>query len=582
MVLSNTATPRYYGEFREKVLSGQIPVNREIAMEMARIDELIANPNYYYEDQAIEGFILFCESEMTLTNGDELVLLETFKLWAEQLLAWFYFSNQTIFVKDPRGPGGSWLQRRVCKRLVNKQYLIVARGGAKSMYVTLLQAYFLTINTDTTHQITVAPTMRQAEEVMGPFRTAITRARGPLFRFMTAGSLQNTTGNRAERQKLSATKKGIENFMTASLLEVRPMSIDKLQSLRTLVNTVDEWLSGDVREDVVGAIEQGASKLDNYVIVAISSEGTVRNGPGDSMKMELAALLRNERYDPHTSIFHYRLDDILEVNNPEMWVKAQPNIGYTVSYETYARDVARAESVSTVANDILAKRFGIPKEGHSYFFTYEETIPHDRFASFYSLPCALGVDLSQGDDFCAFTLFFPLHDGAVGLIARSYITDRTMKKLHPAMKEKYELFLEEGSLIIMDGSVLDMNVVYEDIDQWIVENGYDVRAMGYDPYNSTDFVKSYIVDNGSYAVDKVIQGARTESVPLGEIKKLAEDRKLIFNQELMRFTMGNSIVLEDTNGNRKLLKARRKEKIDNVSALVNAHVIWSRFREAFE
>lgn len=581
MGLSNTATPKYYGEFRQRVLDGIIPVNREIAMEMNRIDELIANPNYYYDESAIDGFVTFCEAEMTKTDGSQLVLMDSFKLWAESLLSWFYFVNRTVFVPTPDRNGGYFEDRRVCMRLRNKQYLIVARGGAKSMYATLLQGYFLTINTETTHQITTAPTMKQAEEVMAPMRTAIIRAPGPLFQFMTEGSLQNTTGNRSARQKLSATKKGIENFLTGSLLEVRPMTIDKLQSLRPFVSTVDEWLSGDIREDVVGAIEQGASKLDNYIIVAISSEGTVRNGSGDTVKLELMSMLKGEYYNPHVSIFHYKLDDVREVANPAMWVKAQPNIGITVSYETYQRDVERAEMAPAARNDILAKRFGIPMEGYTYYFTYEETVPH-RAQTFWQMPCAMGADLSQGDDFCAFTFLFPIGNGGFGVKTMCYITTLTLDKLQPAMRNKYDEFIKEGSLRVMEGTILDLDLVYEDLDQHILDMQYDVRAMGYDPYNAREFVKRYTEENGPFGVEKVPQGARTESVPLGEIKKLSEERLLIFDQLLMSFAMGNAITLEDTNGNRKLLKKRAKEKIDPVSGLMDAYIAWKANQDAFE
>lgn len=581
MGLSNTETPKYYGEFRQKVLDGLIPVNREIAMEMARIDELIANPNYYYDETAIDGFILFCEAEMTKTDGSELKLMDSFKLWAESLLSWFYFVDRTTYVLNEDGRGGHFETRRVCMRLRNKQYLIVARGAAKSMYVTLLQAYFLTISTETTHQITTAPTMKQAEEVLAPFRTAITRAPGPVFKFLTEGSLQNTTGNRNSRPKLMPTKLGIQNFLTNSLLEVRPMTVDKLQSLRTMIATVDEWLSGDVREDVVGAIEQGASKLDNYVIVAISSEGTVRNGSGDTIKLELMSMLKGDYYNPHVSIFHYRLDDVREVNNPDMWVKAQPNIGITVSYETYKRDVERAEQAPAARNDILAKRFGIPMEGYTYFFPYEETVPH-RPRNFWQMPCSMGADLSQGDDFCAFTFLFPLPNGGFGVKTRSYITALTFSKLQPSMRPKYEAFIREGSLRVLEGVILDLNEVYDDLEQHILDNQWDVRAVGYDPYNAKEFIERWSRENGPFGIEKVPQGAKTESVPLGEIKNLSEERILLFDQEIMSFAMGNTITIEDTNGNRKLLKKRAQEKIDPVSAMMDGYVAWKANLDAFE
>lgn len=581
MALSNTAVPKYYGAFREAVLSGEIPVCQEISLEMNRIDELIRNPHYYYDDGAIDGFILFCENEMTLTDGTDLHLLESFKLWAESLLSWFYFVNKTVYVMDEDGHGGHFEQRRVKKRLRNKQYLIVARGAAKSMYAELLQAYFLTVNTDTTHQITTAPTMKQAEEVMSPFRTAITRARGPLFKFMTEGSLQNTTGSRANRTKLASTKKGIENFLTGSLLEVRPMSVNKLQGLRPFCSTIDEWLSGDVREDVLGAIEQGATKLDDYVIVAISSEGTVRNGSGDTIKMELQKILKGEYIAPQTSIWHYRLDTIEEVADPAMWVKANPNIGITVSYEAYQRDVERAEQAPAARNDILAKRFGIPMEGFTYFFTYEETLPH-RSREFWQMPCAMGADLSQGDDFCAFTFLFPLPDGSFGVKTRSYVSSLTMMKLPGAMRMKYEEFLQEASLMVLEGAVLDMMEVYDDLDKFIQESEYDVRCVGYDPYNAKEFIQRWETENGPFGLVKVIQGVKTESVPLGELKALSTERLLKFDQALMTFAMGNAITLEDTNGNRKLLKKRQEQKIDNVAALMDAWIAYKLNKEAFE
>ena len=581
MALSNTATPRYYGAFREAVLRGEIPVNQEIALEMNRIDELIANPNFYYDDQAIEGFIRYCDNELTLTDGSDLHLLDTFKLWAESALAWFYFVERSVYVPSPDNHGGSYVQKRIKKRLVNKQFLIVARGGAKSMYASVLQNYFLNVDTDTTHQITTAPTMKQADEVMSPIRTSITRSRGPLFKFLTEGSLQNTTGSKALRQKLVSTKKGVENFLTGSLLEVRPMSIDKLQGLRPKYSTIDEWLSGDVREDVVGAIEQGASKHEDYFILAISSEGTVRNGSGDDIKMELSRILRGEYYNPHVSIWHYKLDSVEEVADPATWVKAQPNLGITVSYETYQLDVERAEQAPASRNDILAKRFGIPMEGYTYFFTYEETQPH-RPREFWELPCALGADLSQGDDFCAFTFLFPLPNGSFGVKTRSYISSLTLYKLPGSMRQKYEEFIQEGSLHVLECTVLDMMEVYEDLDHFIEEMRYDVRAFGFDPYNAKEFVTRWEQENGPFGIEKVIQGVKTESVPLGELKILSEERMLLFDQSLMTFAMGNAITLEDTNGNRKLLKKRQDAKIDNVAALMDAYIAWKLNKEAFE
>ena len=581
MALSNTATPIYYGQFREAVLRGEIPVNREIAQEMNRIDALIANPNIYYDDQAINGFILYCENELTLTDGSDLRLLPTFKLWAEQIFGWYYFVERQVYQPSKGNRGGRYVTKIIKKRLTTKQYLIVARGAAKSMYAECLQSFFLNVDTSTTHQITTAPTMKQADEVMSPFRTAITRSRGPLFQFLTEGSLQNTTGNRALRQKLVSTKKGIENFLTGSLLEVRPMSIAKLQGLRPKVATIDEWLSGDLREDVIGAVEQGASKLDDYLIVAISSEGTVRNGSGDTIKMELADILRGEYIAPHISIWHYKLDEIEEVGDPAMWVKAQPNLGLTVSYETYQLDVERAEKAPASRNDILAKRFGIPMEGYTYFFTYEETLPH-KTRSFWELPCSLGADLSQGDDFCAFTFIFPLSRGRFGVKTRSYISSLTLMKLPGAMRQKYEEFIREGSLHVLDGQILDMMQVYDDLDAFIEREHYDVRCFGFDPYNAKEFVQRWEIENGSFGIEKVIQGARTESVPLGELKILAEERLLIFDQVLMSFAMGNAITMEDTNGNRKLLKKRYDEKIDNVSALLDAWVAYKVNKEAFE
>lgn len=579
-MLSNTATPKYYGEFRAKVLRGDIPVCREIAMEMNRIDGLIADPNIYYDDRAVDGFVRFAEAEMTLTDGEELKLLDSFLLWAEQIFGWWYYEQRSVYVPNENGHGGHFERQKVKLRLTNKQYLIVGRGAAKSLYETLLQAYFLVIDTTTTHQITTAPTMKQAEEVMSAFRTAIVRERGPLFKFLTIGS-QNATSNKALRPKLFPSKKGIENTLTGSLLEVRPMTIDKLQGLRTKINTVDEWLSGDIREDVVGAIEQGASKIKDYLILAVSSEGTVRNSAGDSMKLELLKILKGEFYDPHTSIWYYRLDDIKEVANPEMWVKAQPNIGITVSYETYQRDVERAEHVPSARNDILAKRFGIPMEGYTYFFTYEETLPHRR-RDFWGLPCSMGADLSQGDDFCAFTFLFPLGRGEFGVKTRCYISSLTLAKLPTAMRRKYDEFIEEGSLQVLECSILDMMEVYDDLDRFIDDSRYDVRTFGFDPYNAREFVDRWEKENGPYGIEKVIQGAKTESVPLGELKKLSEERCLLFDEVLMQFTMGNCITLEDTNGNRKLLKKRRDAKIDSVAAMLDAFVAFKLNKEAFE
>lgn len=579
-MLSNTATPKYYGEFRAKVLRGDIPVCREIAMEMNRIDGLIADPNIYYDDRAVEGFVRFAEAEMTLTDGEELKLLDSFLLWAEQIFGWWYYEQRSVYVPNENGHGGHFERQKVKLRLTNKQYLIVGRGAAKSLYETLLQAYFLVIDTTTTHQITTAPTMKQAEEVMSAFRTAIVRERGPLFKFLTIGS-KNATSNKALRPKLFPSKKGIENTLTGSLLEVRPMTIDKLQGLRTKMNTVDEWLSGDIREDVVGAIEQGASKIKDYLILAVSSEGTVRNSAGDSMKLELLKILKGEFYDPHTSIWYYRLDDIKEVANPEMWIKAQPNIGITVSYETYQRDVERAEHVPSARNDILAKRFGIPMEGYTYFFTYEETLPHRR-RDFWGLPCSMGADLSQGDDFCAFTFLFPLGRGEFGVKTRCYISSLTLAKLPTAMRRKYDEFIEEGSLQVLECSILDMMEVYDDLDRFIDDSRYDVRTFGFDPYNAREFVDRWEKENGPYGIEKVIQGAKTESVPLGELKKLSEERCLLFDEVLMQFTMGNCITLEDTNGNRKLLKKRRDAKIDSVAAMLDAFVAFKLNKEAFE
>lgn len=581
MALSNTATPKYYGAFRAAVLRGEIPVNREISLQMNRIDELIANPNFYYDSDAIDGFIKFCENELTLTDGSDFYLLDSFKLWAEDLLAWFYFVERSIYQPNPDGHGGRYVRVIIKKRLVNKQYLIVARGAAKSMYVECLQSYFLVVDTATTHQITTAPTMKQAEEVMSPFRTAITRSRGPLFQFLTEGSLQNTTGSRANRVKLASTKKGIENFLTGSILEVRPMAINKLQGLRPKVSSIDEWLSGDIREDVIGAIEQGASKLDDYIIVAVSSEGTVRNGSGDTIKMELADILRGDYINPHVSIWHYKLDELEEVAQPEMWPKANPNIGKTVSYETYHLDVERAEKAPASRNDILAKRFGIPMEGYTYFFTYEETLPHRR-REYWRLPCALGADLSQGDDFTAFTFLFPFTDATFGIKTRSYISSSTLMKLPGAMRQKYDEFINEGSLHVLEGTVLDMMEVYDDLERFILANEWDVRAFGFDPYNAKEFVTRWEAENGPFGIEKVIQGARTESVPLGELKKLSEERALIFDQGLMSFAMGNAITIEDTNGNRKLLKKRQEAKIDNVAALMDAFVAYKLNKDSFE
>lgn len=581
MGLSNTAVPIYYGQFRESVLNGEIPVNREVAMEMNRIDDLIANPNMFYDDKAVEGFVLYCENEMTLTDGSDLHLLDSFKLWAEQIFGWYYYVERSVYVPFEDGHGGRYLNKTIKKRLITKQYLIVARGAAKSLYESLLQAYFLNVDTTTTHQITTSPTMKQSEEVMAPFRTAITRAKGPLFKFLTEGSMQNTTGNRFNRQKLASTKKGVENFLTGSIVEVRPMSINKLQGLRPKVSTVDEWLSGDIREDVIGAIEQGASKLDDYLIVAVSSEGTVRNGSGDTIKMELANILKGEYYAPHVSIWHYKLDNLEEVGKPETWLKANPNLGRTVTYETYHLDVERAEKAPASRNDILAKRFGIPMEGYTYFFTYEETLVHRR-QNFNMQPCALGADLSQGDDFCAFTFLFPLPNGKYGIKTRSYITELTLMKLPGALRFKYDEFVKEGSLHVMPGTILDMIEVYEDLDEHIQSCEYDVRTLGFDPYNAKEFVTRWEAENGPFGIEKVIQGAKTESVPLGELKKLSEERLLIFDESLMAFTMGNAITLEDTNGNRKLLKKRQEEKIDNVAAMMDAYIAYKANKEAFE
>lgn len=581
MALSNTAVPIYYGQFRDAVLRGEIPVCETISMEMNRIDDLIANPGIWYDDQAVEGFIAFCENELTLTDGEDLFLLDSFKLWAEQIFGWYYFVERSVYEPSPDGHGGRYVLKHIKKRLINKQYLIVARGAAKSMYASNIQGYYLNVDTSTTHQVTTAPTMKQAEEVMTPLKTALTRSRGPLLKFLTEGSIQNTTGSKANRCKLAATKKGIENFLTGSLLEVRPMSIDKLQGLNSRINTVDEWLSGDVREDVIGALEQGASKNDDYLIVAISSEGTVRNGSGDTIKMELMDILKGDYINPHVSIWWYKLDSIDEVANPEMWVKANPNIGKTVSYETYQLDVDRAEKAPASRNDILAKRFGIPMEGYTYYFTYEETVCHRR-RDYWGLPCALGGDLSKGDDFCSFTFLFPLSGDAFGVKTRNYITETTLMKLPAAMRAKYEEFMKEGSLIVLEGTVLDMMQVYDDLDAYIIASGYDVRCFGFDPYNAREFVERWERENGPFGIEKVIQGARTESVPLGELKKLAEKRLLLFDEELMTFAMGNCVTLEDTNGNRKLLKKRHDQKIDAVAAMMDAYIAYKLNKEAFE
>ncbi len=581
MAISNTATPMYYGMFRDAVIRGDIPVCETVSLEMNRIDSLIANPGIWYDDQAVQGFIRYCEKELTLTNGDDLYLLDSFKLWAEQIFGWYYFIERSIYEPNPDGHGGRYINKTIKKRLINKQYLIVARGAAKSMYASTIQSYYLNVDTSTTHQITTAPTMKQAEEVMSPIKTAIARSRGPLFKFLTEGSLQNTTGSKANRMKLSPTKKGIENFLTGSLLEIRPMNIDKLQGLNSRINTVDEWLSGDIREDVIGALEQGASKNDDYLIVAISSEGTVRNGSGDTIKMELMDILKGDYINPHVSIWWYKLDSIDEVADPNMWLKANPNLGKTVTYETYQLDVERAEKAPAVRNDILAKRFGIPTEGYTYYFTYEETLPHRR-RDYWELPCALGADLSRGDDFCSFTFIFPLRNGAFGIKTRNYITELTLNKLPSAMRFKYEEFMKEGSLIVMPGTVLDMMQVYEDLDNHIAECRYDVRCFGFDPYNAKEFVERWERENGPFGIEKVIQGAKTESVPLGELKKLAEERMLLFDEELMAFTMGNCMTLEDTNGNRKLYKQRHEQKIDAVAAMMDAYVAYKINREAFD
>lgn len=581
MALSNTETPRYYSEFRDKVIAGEIPVCREVSMEMNRIDNLIRNPGIYYDPAPVEGWIKYCESELTLTDGSNLNLLDTFKLWAEQVLGWYYFVDRSVYEPRPDGHGGSYVTKRIKKRLVNKQYIIVSRGSAKSMYASCMQSWFLNVDTSTTSQITTAPTIRQADEVLDPIRTSITRARGPLFKFLTDGSLQNTTGNPADRVKLASTKKGIENFLTGSKLEARPMSIDKLQGLRPKVSSVDEWLSSDIREDVIGAIEQGASKMDDWLIIAISSEGTVRNGVGDSIKMELMEILKGEYSNPHVSIWYYKLDDVSEVADPSLWMKAAPNIGKTVTYETYQLDVERAEKAPSARNDILAKRFGIPLEGYTYYFTYEETLPHKKH-DFWQMPCAMGADLSQGDDFCAFTFLFPLSREEYGVKTRCYISSDTMNKLTPATRMKYDEFMQEGSLVVLDCVALDMNQVYDDLDHMITDYEYDVCCFGYDPYNAKDFVKRWSTENGPYGIEKVIQGAKTESVPLGELKKLAENRKLIFDEELVSFCMGNAITLEDTNGNRKLYKKRHQDKIDAVAAMMDAYIAYKLNRDMFE
>ncbi len=581
MSLSNTAVPIYYGRFREAVINGDIPVCKEISMEMNRIDKLIENPGVYYDDEAVNGFIRYCENELTLTDGSDLHLLDTFKLWAEQIFGWYYFLERTVFVPNPDNHGGHYEKRSIKKRLINKQYLIIARGSAKSMFLSCLQSYFLNIDTTTTYQITTAPTMKQAEEVLGPIRTSIVRSRGPLFKFLTEGSVQNTSGSKADRVKLASTKKGIENFLTGSVLEIRPMSINKLQGLRTKIATVDEWLSGDTSEDVIGAIEQGASKVDDYLIVSVSSEGTVRNGVGDTIKMELMSILKGEYINPHVSIWYYKLDSIDEVAHPDLWIKANPNIGKTVSYETYQLDVERAEKAPATRNDILAKRFGIPMEGYTYYFTYEETLPHNK-REYWSMPCALGADLSQGNDFCAFTFLFPISDGSFGVKVRSYISSSTFDKLPAAMRLKYEEFMNEGSLVVLEGTILDMMEVYDDLDKHIQDRQYDVRCFGFDPYNAREFVERWQNENGPYGVEKVIQGAKTESVPLGELKKLSENRLLLFDEKLMQFAMGNCIAIEDTNGNRKLYKKRYEAKIDNVAAMMDAFVAYKLNKEAFE
>ena len=581
MALSNTAVPKYYGMFRDAVMRSEIPVCKEIDMQMKRIDVLIANPGIWYDDQAVEGFIKFCEAELTLTDGRDLKLLDTFKLWAEDLFGWYYFVDKSVYEPNPNGHGGHYVRKRIKKRLIKKQYLIIARGAAKSQYESYIHNYYLNVDTSTTHQVHTSPTMRQAEEVLAPMRTSITRARGPLFQFLTEGSLQNTTGSKANRVKLAATKKGVENFLTGSLCEIRPMSIDKLQGLNSKINTVDEWLSGDVREDVIGALEQGASKNDDYVIIAVSSEGTVRNGPGDTIKMELMDILKGEYINPHVSIWWYKLDSVDEVGNPDMWLKANPNLGKTVSYETYQLDVERAEKAPAARNDILAKRFGLPMEGYTYFFTYEETLPHKK-REYWQMPCSLGADLSQGDDFCAFTFLFPLSNGSFGVKTRNYVSKLTLDKLPLAMRNKYEEFMNEGSLIVLEGTILDMMEVYEDLDNHIAERGYDVRCFGFDPYNAKEFVNRWESENGQWGLETVVQGAKTETVPLGELKKLSEEGMLLFDEDLMTFAMGNCIVMEDTNGNRKLLKKRRDAKIDAVAAMMDAYEAYKRNKDAFE
>lgn len=581
MALSNTATPRYYGQFRDAVIRGEIPICREIEMEMHRIDDLIADHRYYYDGEAVERWIRYCETELTLTDGSDLVLLDSFKLWGEQVFGWYYFVDRCVYKPYPEGHGGHYVRKKIKRRLINKQYLIVARGAAKSQYESYIHSYFLNADTSTTHQVHTSPTMKQSEEVLAPMRTAIARARGPLIKFLTEGSLQNTTGSKANRVKLASTKKGIENFLTGSLVEIRPMTIDKLQGLNSRINTVDEWLSGDIREDVIGALEQGASKNEDYLIVAVSSEGTVRNGPGDTIKMELMDILKGEYVNPHVSIWWYKLDSVDEVPQADKWIKANPNIGKTVSYETYQLDVERAEKAPAARNDILAKRFGIPCEGYTYYFTYEETLPH-RKREYWQMPCALGADLSQGDDFCAFTFLFPLQNGRFGIKVRSYISSLTLNKLPAAMRFKYEEFMKEGSLIVLDGTVLDMMEVYDDLDSHIIEMGYDIRCFGYDPYNAREFVERWEAENGPFGIEKVIQGVKTESVPLGELKKLSEERMLLFDEALMTFAMGNCITLEDTNGNRKLLKKRYEEKIDNVAAMMDAFIAYKLNKEAFE
>lgn len=581
MALSNTAIPKYYGQFREAVIRGEIPVCKEISMEMNRIDDLIANPGIWYDEDAVEGFIEYCENELTLTDGADLNLLDSFKLWAEQIFGWYYYIERSVYEPEPDGHGGKYVKKTIKKRLINKQYLIVTRGAAKSMYASCIQNYFLNVDTSTTHQITTAPTMKQAEEVMSPIRTSITRSRGPLFKFLTDGSMQNTTGSKANRVKLASTKKGVENFLTGSMLEIRPMNINKLQGLRCKIASIDEWLSGDIREDVIGAVEQGASKLDDYLILAISSEGTVRNGSGDTIKMELMDILRGDYINPHVSIWYYKLDSLDEINYPEMWIKANPNIGKTVTYETYQLDVERAEKAPAARNDILAKRFNIPMEGYTYYFTYEETVPHRR-RDFWNLPCSLGADLSQGDDFCAFTFFFPLSNGKFGIKTRNYITSNTLMKLPAAMRIKYDQFMQEGSLMVLEGTILDMMEVYDDLDAHIIDRGYDVRCLGFDPYNAKEFVDRWVNENGPFGVEKVIQGAKTESVPLGELKKMSEKRMLLFDEELMSFAMGNCIAMEDTNGNRKLLKKRYEQKIDAVAAMMDAYIAYKANKDAFE